>query len=267
MFNRRALLFGLLALTLGLAGAYLNYEWLSAQAPKTVTEIVKAGPVTVEVVTAQADVGAGEVIRDIHLTAVDWPRDLLPPGALVAPARAEGRVSRRSIATGEPILETALLPEGTEAGLSPIIGDGMRAVAVKVDEVIGIAGFVKPGARVDVLATIKNRRGGTGATYSKVILQDVKVLAIDQSLEKVEAGEPQLVSVVTLEVGPADSQKLTFAAHEGKLQLALRNPADGEEVRTRSVTSATLRGAAPKRKVNKTHVEVIKGLDVSRESF
>ena len=268
MLNRRALLFALLAVALGLGGAYVNYEWLKTQTfqpLQPVKQLIEGTiPEAVTVVTANADLAVGEPIRDGQITTVNWPKDLIPPGALLAESEADGRIPRRPVAKGEPILETALLPQGSAGGLSPIIGEGRRAVAVKVDEVIGIAGFVTPGAHVDVLATI-SERGRSNSSFSKVILQDVNVLAVDQTLEQVNGGDPKLVSVVTLEVTPAEAQKLTYAAHQGELQLALRNPSDDKVVRTSSVSSSTLRGYPSTGSSRK--VEIIKGLKVSSKSF
>jgi pilus assembly protein CpaB len=264
MANRRALVFALLALSFALSGAYANYTWLNSRpdAPAISAAVVTE---TAKVRIAKTDLSAGEEIRDLAIESIDWPRDLLPPGAFADEATPVGRVPRRGIAIGEPILESSLLPEGTLGGLSPIISDGMRAVAVQVDEVVGIAGFVKPGSHVDVLATIRDRRS-SGTTFAKVILQDVKVLAIDQSLEeKSTSVEPKLVSVVTLEVSPNSAQKLAFAAHEGQLQLALRNPNDTKSVKTSAVSAGSLRGYTTRTYNNK--VDVIQGVDIETEKF
>jgi pilus assembly protein CpaB len=144
---------------------------------------------------------------------------------------------------------------------------------VKVDPVVGVAGFVVPGTHVDVIVTI-SRVDTDGLAYSKVILQDVEVLAIDQKLEEAKEGEPTLVQVVTVEVSPEQAEKLTHAAHQGRLQLALRNPTDREIVETRSVGVADVlgdrrpirtasRGVAPPR----PNVEVIKGAQITVQSF
>lgn len=265
MRNRRVLVFGALALAFGLCGAYFNYSWLSTRESASVTHVVEKNVTLVSVVTAKGDLAAGEPLRGVQLSTLEWPETHLPPGAFVSIEDVEGRVARRSLLEGEPILESALLPVGTAGGLSPIISAGKRAVAVKVDEVIGIAGFVKPSAHVDVLATIRDR-SRSRESFARVILQDVKVLAIDQTLEKGVSGEPEQVSVVTLEVTPSEAEKLTFAAHEGKLQLALRNPADMEVVGTKPVNAKTLRKtkSTPRRS---SRVQVIKGLDVSNKNF
>ncbi|MFP8870043.1 MAG: Flp pilus assembly protein CpaB [Myxococcota bacterium] len=265
MVNRRPLIFALLALSFGLSGAYVNYQWLNSRADFVAPASVSVATETAQVRIARTEISAGHEILDKAVESVKWPLDLLPPGAFVGDDSPLGRVPMRTIAAGEPILESALLAEGAGGGLSPIITEGMRAVAVQVDEVVGIAGFVKPGSHVDVLATIRDRRG-EGSTFAKVILQDVKVLAIDQSLEeKSTSAEPKLVSVVTLEVTPANAQSLAFAAHEGQLQLALRNPTDTKSVRTSAVSAASLRGYTAR--IYRNRVEVISGVDVVTERF
>ena len=267
MLNKRALIFGLLAVMLGITGAYTNFKWIESQRPATVTETIEVAARTVDVVIARTDLGAGKVVRDLELTTVAWPEDLVPEGAFVDLDAVTDRVPRRVIAQGEPVLASALFAEGSEAGLSPMIASGHRAVAVKVDDVIGIAGFVKPGARVDVLATIRTR-GQSRDSFANVILQDVKVLAADQTLEETtSAGAPKSVNVVTLEVTPRQAEKLTFAAHEGKLQLALRNPGDDATVNTYSVNATSLQKRAPKKTRKTRKVEVIKGLELSKRNF
>lgn len=264
MANRRALIFAFLALSFAASGAYANYKWLN----KRNTPVVAASQETLpslKIAVALGDLPAGKEIAAHDVDEIDWPRDFLPPGVFTDSVSPLGRVPRRIITSGEPILEHTLLPEGSKGGLSPIIKQGMRAVAVQVDEVVGIAGFVKPGSHVDVLATIRDR-GSSGSTFAKVILQDIKVLAIDQSLEeKTTSLEARLVSVVTLEVSPKNAQKLIFAANEGQLQLALRNPTDDKAVLTSAVNASTLRGY--RTRIYREQVQVIKGLSVQTENF
>jgi pilus assembly protein CpaB len=147
-------------------------------------------------------------------------------------AEASGRVARRPIAAGEPVLESALFEEGTQGGLGAVIDPSHRAISVKVDSVIGVAGFVKPGARVDVLTTLRRVDLEKATPESKLFLQDVRVLAVDQKLEEARDGKPELVNVVTLEVDPTQAEQLIYSAHEGRLQLALRTPGDDERVET-----------------------------------
>lgn len=264
MQNRRGILFLLLAVVLGVGAAVMAQRWLETQ---RVPEAASVRPSTQPVSVVRADTTVGAVLNPQELTTVDWPIEFVPQGAFSAPEQLQGRVLRRPLAAGEPVLESALLPEGSQGGLVSVIDPTRRAVSVKVDPVIGVAGFVKPGAQVDVVATIKRDR----EPYTKAILQDVKVLAIDQKLEEVPGGDPQLVNVVTLEVSTVQAEKLTFAAHEGKLQLALRNPTDREVLETRSLNAVAVLGDSVRRtrprRVSGTRVEVLKGTERSVKSF
>ncbi len=269
MQNRRAFFSLALALLLGVAAAVTAQRFLERQTP-----IVRETQVaTAPVVVARVDVPVGTALQGQQLHTVEWPERYEPDGALADPKALAGRVLRRPVSAGEPILRAFLLPEGAEAGLGSVITDKRRAVSVKVDNVIGVAGFVTPGARVDVLATLR-RIDRDAQPYSKVILQDIPVLAIDQKLEEAKNGEPQESSVVTLEVDSKQAEKLIYSAHEGRLQLALRNPTDHEQVETRSVGVADLLGvrrvaAAPSRPRPRSRVgvQLIRGSSVSVKAF
>jgi pilus assembly protein CpaB len=266
MQNRRGILFLSFAVLLGLGAAFMARD-LTRKAP--------AAPADVEVrqvVVARADVGTASALEPTALGLVDWPAHLVPGGALLSLSSAEGRVTRRPLAAGEPVLESALFEKGAEGGLPAVIAAEHRAVSVKVDSVIGVAGFVKPGSRVDVLATVRRVDQRDSLPFSKVILQDVKVLAIDQKLEEARGGEAQLVSVVTLEVKPDAAQKLIYSAHEGRLQLALRTPGDDQVVELASTGVRDVLGApkkAPAKPFARTRgsVQVIRGSKVETKTF
>ena len=254
--NHRALLFLLMGVVLSGAAAWFNLSHL-----RTLPEQNQQVPQLANVVVAASDVPASETIRAPQVRIVQWPEAIVPPGTFGASDEVSGRVARRRFHEGEPIFETGLFAAGTSAGLAPRIGPKMRAVSVEVDEVIGIAGFVKPGTRVDVVATIKGR-GSSLDPYSKVILQDIRVLAVDQTLEEQDGEAAETVNVVTLEVSPADAEKIAFAAHQGALQLALRHPADKEVVVTQSADATALKGRKkaalqPRRR----RIEVIEGVE------
>jgi len=269
MQNRRAIFFLLLAVLLGIGAAFTAQRWLEGQrqAPTSTAQKPTTQPVTV----VRQDSPVGALLNERELVTVDWPLDYVPQGAYSNPSQLHGRVLRRPLGAGEPVLESALLPEGAQGGLVSVIDPNLRAVSVRVDPVIGVAGFIKPGAHVDVITTLK-RIDVDNNPYSKAILQDVQVLAIDQKLEEAKEGEPQIVQVVTLAVDTQQAEKLTYAAHEGKLQLALRNPSDREVVDTemvgvREVLGVKRRATRSRVVRNSTNVEVLKGSQLSVESF
>ena len=269
MQNQRGLIFIAIALLLGIGAAWMAQRYLS---DRGVVDNA-APPQTASVVVARVDLTTASTLVARNLKTVAWPKAHLPPGALLSVDVADGRVLRRPLATGEPVLESALFPLGTKGGLGAVISPDHRAVSVKVDSVIGVAGFVTPGARVDVLATIRSQKQGT---FSKVILQDVKVLAIDQKLEESKEGPAKQVNVVTLEVDTVQAEHLIYAAHEGRLQLALRTPGDDAVIKTKRVSASDLLQTNGKPKAKKgpkvarppdTVVEVIKGSKMSRKTF
>jgi pilus assembly protein CpaB len=270
MQNRRGLIFLGLAVVMGLAAAWATSEF----APNSAEATVVAAKTT-SVVVVRSDVPVASSLTRAQLKLVDWPIEHLPAGALHSIEDAKGRIARRPLAQGEPVLEASLYPTGAAGGLGAVIADKHRAVSVKVDNVIGVAGFVVPGSRVDVMATIRRVDRQRAIPYSKVILQDVRVLAVDQKLEEVKSGEPELVNVVTLEVSPVQAEHLIYAAHEGRLQLALRAPGDDAKVATRSIGVADiLDDNTPRKKTKKQvvatarqRIKIIRGTDVQVKKF
>jgi pilus assembly protein CpaB len=267
MQNRRGLIFIGLALGMGIAAA-----WITTRLVPTPAAAEDTAANMTPVVVVRSDVAVASSLEKEHLKTVQWPSDHVPSGALQSTDQAIGRVVRRPLAKGEPVLELALFETGASGGLGAVISPDHRAVSVKVDNVIGVAGFVKPGARVDVLATIRRIDLPKAIPFAKVILQDVRVLAVDQKLEEVKSGDPELVSVVTLEVDLLQAEHLIYAAHEGRLQLALRSPGDNKEVPTRSISVADVLGHEDSAKINKvarakTVVEVISGSDIQIRKF
>lgn len=263
MQKRRALLFFAFALVFGAAAAFLAHRALERQQVEPIARAVE----TVPVVLARVDLAVGSSLAPEQLRVVAWPKEYAPGGAFREAEQLGGRVLRRALAAGEPLLEPSLLPEGAEGGLVAVIADSARAVSVKVDPIIGVAGFVTPGARVDVLATLRQTGSSQKIPMSKVILQDVRVLAIDQKMETARSGDPELVSVVTLEVSPTEAEQLAYSAHEGRLQLALRSPSDRERIKTLGVAASDLLARPRARAARRVGVQVVKGGDVSVKSF
>jgi len=222
--NRTRLLFiGFVALALGAFVAFVVYKNLLNQSAS------KNEP-GIDVVMATSDLQVGSKLedRDIRLTKV--PASLVPPNAYHSASKLIDRGVILPISKGEFILPSKLADEHAGSGLPALIPPGMRAVSVRVNEVVAVAGFVVPGTHVDVLLT--GNPGGANEQQTTTVLENVKVIAAGQKLERNAAGEPQTTPVITLVVAPDDGQKLTLAAAQGHIQLALRNPVDTKPVET-----------------------------------
>jgi pilus assembly protein CpaB len=191
---------------------------------------------TSQVAVAARDLVAGTVLTAADVKLIDWPSDVLPAGYTQSMSQVEGFGLTTSVQRNEPFLAAKLAQRGSGGGLPIVIPTGMRAVSVRVDEVIGVAGFVVPGTRVDVLVALPPRSGHEQPT-SHVVLQNVQTLAAGQQLQSGTDNKPQTAAVITLLVDPRQAELLNLAANEGKIQLALRNPMDVTRVVT---TGATL---------------------------
>ena len=184
------------------------------------------------IVVASRDLPAGSIVRMEDVETVGWPGTAMPQGFATQPGEVVGRGLVVEVRRNEPLVQWKLAQKEAGGGLSITIPEGMRAVSVEVDEVVGVAGFVLPGTRVDVLATVMPGTDRTQTT-TRIILQNVRALAADQRYQQDFEGEPQTVTVVTLLVTPTQAEALTLAATEGRIQLALRNTLDAAEVDTR----------------------------------
>ena len=231
----------LVALLAGGALAFGTYNYLQNMPVKTVTVP------TQRVVVANADLTLGSELRPDDLKTVEWPVSAVPEGAFDDPAKLLGRGLISSVVRHEPILPGKLSSKEAGAGLPPIIPPGKRAMSVRVNEVIGVAGYVLPGTRVDVVAT-QNPSNRAEDMTSKVVLSNVQVLTAGTRVEHdTKDGKPMQVTVVTLVVTPDEAERLTLASTEGKIQLALRNPLDLESPETAGVRPGMLMGNAQQR--------------------
>jgi len=231
----------LIALVAGGGLAYGTYDYLQNVPVKTVTVPTR------RVVVANAPLALGSEIRRDDLVTVDWPSSAVPEGAFEDPAAIVGRGLIASVVRHEPILPGKLASKEAGSGLPPIIPPGKRAMSVRVNEVIGVAGYVLPGTHVDVVVTASANSKAEGTT-SKVVLSNVQVLAAGTRLEQdSKDSKPVQVTVVTLLVTPDQAERLTLASTEGKIQLALRNPLDLESPETAGVTPGMLLGAVQQR--------------------
>src|SRR5687767_3324687 len=195
-----------------------------------------------KIAVAKVAIPLGSKIIPEQIMVVPFPKESTPDGAFESPEKLAGRVAVVNIAAREPITEARLAPEGTAAGLSAIIPEGYRAMTVKVDDAAGISGFIMPGAMVDVVVTIDPREGsGMQDPISKIVLQNIKVLANGQNIDKPEnEREANSVKAVTLQVTPEQAEKLALASSEGKLQLMMRNQVDQGDEQTPGVNKRGL---------------------------
>jgi pilus assembly protein CpaB len=199
-----------------------------------------SSPAKGRIVVATHDLALGTLIRDADITIADW-NGAVPANALLTKEAAIGRGVVAAIYEKEPVLESRLAPQGAGAGLAAMIPKGMRAVAVHVNEVVGVAGFVVPGMRVDVLVSGNppGSRNETG-TQTRTVLQNIEVLSAGQNIQKDAEGKPVSVAVVNVAVTPEQAEILSLAGNETKIQLVLRNPLDGEQVKTPGTAVARL---------------------------
>ncbi len=207
---------GIVALALGAFVSLFVYKNLVGRPPT-----VEAGA---DVVVAADDIQVGSRVEEHDVRVARFPASGLPPGAYTKRSQVMGRGVIIPISKGEFVLPSKLAPENAGAGLPALIPPGMRAVSVRVNEVVSVAGFVGPGTRVDVLLT--GTPNGSSESQTTTVLQNVAVIASGQRLERNAAGEAQSTPVITLLASPEDAERLTLASSEGKIQLVLRNPLD-----------------------------------------
>ena len=259
------------AVFFGLIAAYGIYNFLRQQ--RQVAESLRNA--TQDVVVAGADIPPGtaineEVVKKGVVKTVPWPKNSIPAGSFSSPQQIIGKTNRVKILANEAILESRLAGEG--AGLTTRLEQGKRAMAVRVDEIIGVSGFIVPDDRVDVIVTTAPP-GGTGQEnrVSKIVLQNKRVLSVAQNVEQKD-GKPQVARSITLEVAPQEAEKLSLASQEGQIVLALRATGDDSEAKTvgsnkrdlLAMAAAPARAASPAMAAapaapTKYKVEVIQG--------
>ena len=238
MARMRITLVLLLALAAGGGLALGTYRYMKNVPVKTVSMP------THPVVVAATDLELGAQLKADDLHVVEWPASSVPNGAFSTPDEVVGRGLVMPVIQNEPILPMKLAGKDAGSGLPVVIPEGKRAVSVRVNDVIGVAGYVLPGTHVDVLATATPTNSEVDTT-TKVVLTNVQVLAAGTKMEQdTEQGKPMAVNVVTLLVSPDEAERLTLGATQGKIQLALRNPLDKTEPETPGIRPAVLLGVA-----------------------
>jgi pilus assembly protein CpaB len=232
--NRRFIAVLVFALAVSAVASTVVYQLIAGRIS------TQAKQTTARVVVATRDLAVGTLLKPTDLRVADWSGEVSPQWVL-KPEDAVGRGVIANIYKDEPVANNRLAPAGAGAGLAASIPPGMRAVAVKVNEVVGLAGYVLPGMRVDVIAaaTPPDETRALG-TLAKTILQNIEVLSAGQNLEKDTEGKPVNVQVVNLLVTPEQAEILSLAANEAKIQLVLRNPLDTQEAKVPGTATALL---------------------------
>ena len=233
MKGTRGLIMLVFALLAGIAAVVMASKWMQGQA--------KDGN---RIAVAVADVEIGARLSPELLKLVEWPPSSVPAGAFTDTAPLEGRVVKTSVTRGEPLIEGKLAPVGTKGGLSAVVSQGKRAMTVRVNDVIGVAGFALPGNYVDIMVNTQNQGQGARAgeqerAISKIVLERILVLAVAQESDR-DGTKPKVVSAVTLEVTPDQAEGLDLARSVGTLSLVLRNQIDPKPGGTEGATKATL---------------------------
>ena len=264
-----------LAVLAGIIGVIAIRQVVSVK-QKTATDTIN------QVVVADAEITSGTALTPNMVRLTDWPKQITPPNAATAIAQVDKRVVMVPLVKGEPILLSKLAPEGSAAGLGGLLQGEMEAFTVKVDDVSGVAGFIHPGSRVDVLMIMPSIQN-TNEHLSKLILQDLKVLTAGQVWEQTGVNKPVAVNTVTLEVTPQQAEILNLASTQGKIRLTLRSLANKKVTQTDGIfTSYFFKGQktpevqktpeakpspTPTAKPPNKTVEVIKGTERSSKDL
>lgn len=222
----------ILAGLIALIATYLINVYITS---KTRVEVKRLG----QVLVAELDIPAGAILVDRMVKISQWPEEIIPSSAIRDPKQAVGRVVQMPISKGEPVMVLKLAPEGTAAGLGGLLDPNKLAVTVRTDDVSGVAGFINPGNRVDILVEMPTP-DSSGEHFSKIILQNIKVLSKGQSMEQNAEKKPEVVNTVTLELSPDQAEVINLASGQGKIRLALRNMINHAEFVTKGITTSQI---------------------------
>ncbi len=267
------------------AAAFLGIALISAVAAvafflRYVDQQISTAKVpTTKVVVAKVDIARGTSLLPEMLELVDWPAATQPDGVFANTKDLASRVAAVKIFKGEPVLEGRLAAKGAGGGLSAVLPAGSLAVSVRVDDVVGVAGFIHPGDSVDVIVTMKPRPSGDALPVSKIVLQNIPVIAVGQQLERGKSGASRrggpAITVATLLVTPDQAEYLALSASQGKILLGLRSSFDEELVQTKGVVAPDMLSgrkaatASPKPAPQKMQdiVEILRGDLLERRKF
>jgi pilus assembly protein CpaB len=222
-----------LSIVIGLAAVVIASRWIRRHGPLATTKVV----------VAASDIELGSRLSANQVRAVDWPLHTVPSGAFTEAGAVDGRIVSTSMLRGEPVLASKLAPLGSKAGLASLIGEGRRAITVRVNDVVGVAGFALPGNYVDIVVNAEDDPlpdgSSRGRSMSRIVLERILVLAVAQVASRDET-KPKVVNAVTLEVSPEQAEIIDLARSVGNLSLVLRNQVDTSVAATTGVTKFEL---------------------------
>lgn len=232
MNNYRGIVMFLIAFGAAIGAVFIAAKWLQQRS----TQVN-------QVAVAAQEINMGQKLTSNMFKLVSWPANIMPPESFSDLKKLDGRVTKSALQVGEPILATKLAPEGSLGGLSAVIAEGKRAITVRVNDVVGVAGFALPGNFVDIIVnTQKDEGSGNNKStreISKIVLEHILVLAVAQEAGRDET-TPKVVNAVTLEVSPEQAEMIDLARSIGDLSLVLRNQSDVVNAKTEGVTKNSL---------------------------
>ena len=232
MNNYRGIVMFLIALGAAIGAVFIAAKWLQQRS----TQVN-------QVAVAAQEINMGQKLTSNMFKLVSWPANIMPPESFSDLKKLDGRVTKSALQVGEPILATKLAPEGSLGGLSAVIAEGKRAITVRVNDVVGVAGFALPGNFVDIIVNTQKEEGSgnnkSTKEISKIVLEHILVLAVAQEAGRDET-TPKVVNAVTLEVSPKQAEMIDLARSIGDLSLVLRNQADMVNAKTEGVTKNSL---------------------------
>jgi pilus assembly protein CpaB len=242
MRQRRIILILVMAVAAAAVAGFSTLRFLSTT---PVAAVASPAARKATVVLAARDLPVGHPVTAEDVRTVEWPAELVPAGYYSQVSDVVGRGLISAVRTNEPVLSAKLAEPGSRGGLPILIPEGMRAMSIPVDQVVGVAGFVIPETRVDILLTIQPP--GQTETVTQIILQNLTVLTAGQVTQRNDAGDPITVNVVTLMLTPEQAERLSLATSQGRIQLALRNMLDVENATTQGARVSGLLAAQPRR--------------------
>ena len=239
----RPFLLLILALVSGGVAAAVALRYIQQQS----TPLMATEPAKAQIIVAARSLPLGALVGERDVKTLDWTGGAVPAGFVSNPAEVVGRGLLVPVQENEPILISKLAAVGAGGGLPVIIDEGMRAITIGVDQVVGVSGFVLPSTRVDVLLTLQSNEN-LKEPATKVLMQNVRTLAAGHSIQQDKEGKPVQVSVVTFLVSPEQAETLALASQQGRIQLTLRNMLDTAQVTTNGTRVSALMGTVPARR-------------------